>query len=356
MTKQHYKILGAGTSGVVVTEHRDDENYYRVIKGFRYPTEGFQEQKIMSYIANTVDPHNKFTLKYHGYNGTPPLCREFIIDCLRKEYDTYFTNMVTPICLCYDYGGRSIDDFFNPREMKSPVTFMFEDLLPLWYPILYGVRKLNARNVIHSDIKPGNILFDRTKNKLFLIDFGSACSTEMFPIHILDRSYHPYPYFPPEIILLSYISENERPNLRSLRKRVHTQYIQEYWDICDKHLEAWVGHTASLYHVDDSGSKTKEHFNDVTMYAMVDKESHSVHKKPYSKCFDSFSLGMSLFELYHNAIKYNRIRNGAWCVENVLPIILGLCHPVVRQRTQINEAVWAWSKMIRTYNTLNCHS
>ena len=49
-----------------------------------------------------------------------------------------------------------------------------EKILNLIKPVMEGLSKLHASNIIHRDISPDNIMVDTSKQKVYLIDFGTA--------------------------------------------------------------------------------------------------------------------------------------------------------------------------------------
>ena len=42
------------------------------------------------------------------------------------------------------------------------------------WDILIGLKFLKENKIIHGDIKPGNIIYDKKSNNYKIIDFGSA--------------------------------------------------------------------------------------------------------------------------------------------------------------------------------------
>jgi serine/threonine-protein kinase len=73
-----------------------------------------------------------------------------------------------------DYGeGESLEDYTDP-----------DDLLTVWEVLDVGAQVADAldyaheREVIHRDVKPGNIIYDRETGMVKVTDFGIACLTD----------------------------------------------------------------------------------------------------------------------------------------------------------------------------------
>jgi serine/threonine-protein kinase len=73
-----------------------------------------------------------------------------------------------------DYAeGESLEDYTDP-----------DDLLTVWEVLDVGVQTADAldyaheREVIHRDVKPGNIIYDRETGMVKVTDFGIACLTD----------------------------------------------------------------------------------------------------------------------------------------------------------------------------------
>jgi serine/threonine-protein kinase len=73
-----------------------------------------------------------------------------------------------------DYGeGESLEDYTDP-----------DDLLTIWEVLDVGAQVADAldyaheREVIHRDVKPGNIIYDRETGMVKVTDFGIACLTD----------------------------------------------------------------------------------------------------------------------------------------------------------------------------------
>jgi formylglycine-generating enzyme required for sulfatase activity/serine/threonine protein kinase len=69
--------------------------------------------------------------------------------------------------------GLPLSDLIRGRERNNQ-TFSEDELLRIILPLLKGLGLVHKQNVLHRDIKPGNIFIRRSDEQPVLIDFGAA--------------------------------------------------------------------------------------------------------------------------------------------------------------------------------------
>lgn len=69
--------------------------------------------------------------------------------------------------------GLPLSDLIRGRERNNQ-TFSEDELLRIMLPLLQGLGLVHKQNVLHRDIKPGNIFIRRSDEQPVLIDFGAA--------------------------------------------------------------------------------------------------------------------------------------------------------------------------------------
>ena len=104
------------------------------------------ESKIYQYLLGT---HNLPQVKWYG----------------KDEFNYY---MVIPLL------GKSLEQLFIEKQQK----FSLKLILQIGIQILYLLKSIHKKGLVHRDIKPDNFLLgiESEKNKIFLIDFG-LCKT-----------------------------------------------------------------------------------------------------------------------------------------------------------------------------------
>ena len=115
-----------------------------------------------------------------------------ILSCINKfdlskdHFDNYKQMMYGP------YGGISMNDTFlnitKNNDYLNPNKEFIPQIHPYLYTLFLGIYTINKYNILHFDIKPGNILYNPSEKNgsLRYIDFGITCRfSDKF---IFDRS------------------------------------------------------------------------------------------------------------------------------------------------------------------------
>ena len=98
-----------------------------------------------------------------GFDSHPSIvsCRDF-----------FRSNGTAYLVMEYE-DGRSLAEVLARREAEGH-SFTESDLLAVMTPVLEGLARVHAAEVLHRDIKPSNILIRRADERPVLIDFGAA--------------------------------------------------------------------------------------------------------------------------------------------------------------------------------------
>lgn len=166
-----YRIIGCvGIGGFGITYLSEDLLLQRnvAIKEY-FPGEWAErEDTFVTVKSSTMLQAFQYGLK--SFEKEVRLTSKFIHDeNLVTSYDVLHANDTVYFVMEY-LTGKSIGREMKEREYKP---FTPVEMAELIKPVLKGLDRIHARNVIHSDISPGNIL--RTgEGRIVLIDFGAA--------------------------------------------------------------------------------------------------------------------------------------------------------------------------------------
>lgn len=177
--------INPGTATLVV----DHPNVARPILG-RYQVEKVIGQGAMGTVYLGADPKIGRTVAIK----TLPLSDEFENQQLEEVRRRFFREAETAgrldhpnIVTIYDVGeehdlayiamdlikGEGLDTYTHPESLLS-----ISDVFHIGITVAEALDYAHSQNVVHRDIKPGNIIFDRDSRKLKVTDFGIACLTD----------------------------------------------------------------------------------------------------------------------------------------------------------------------------------
>jgi serine/threonine protein kinase len=115
----------------------------------------------LSYYLNKMGGEPNQGIKSIGGEPTPSYLLEF--------YDAYKVADQEPLCLVLEYmGGGSLKQLIDTSYIVGE-----KEVAIVAYSVLHALQELHSKNVIHRDVKPGNILCKST-GEVKLADFGIA--------------------------------------------------------------------------------------------------------------------------------------------------------------------------------------
>jgi serine/threonine protein kinase len=201
------KYIGSGAYGCVFNPHlkcKEVNNKKQTVgKVFENHEEYEEEFKVAEYIQKKVDPKNKFTIPLVGscqvayFRQTDNVKSCDLIQKGKKAEDYHQ--------VMYKYAGKSLEDILKNKKRTGTIS-SFLKIFKGFGPILQGIKTFQENSLVHSDIKPANIMM--LKDKLYLIDFGLLCKFD--ELFIKDRAgilVANYPYFPPEFKAFGFKAE-----------------------------------------------------------------------------------------------------------------------------------------------------
>lgn len=153
-----------------------------------------------SQVEDEFEAHKKVTEadQQQKFSLPPPRKCVFNKEVLHNVTNFYKCNMkiedISHEQLIFEYGGYDL--------LSIPKNYTFYDIFPYFEKIMYGIVLMNRNNMVHSDIKPLNILFSPKDKQMYLIDFGLLSKKDTF--YSSDNQFilsHKYLFYPPEFKL-----------------------------------------------------------------------------------------------------------------------------------------------------------
>ncbi len=178
--KDKIKVIGEGAYGCVhkpslkCSKTKDKIQYRNKISKILSKDDAIEEMNEYNIIAN-IDKNNGFFL------GKPVMCsvkhtNENMNAISKCEKGYEFLKKIDDIqLLIMDYGGDNLDalsqEFSIMKKTKTNVNKV-KQFLSKAHRLLLGIKFLNDNNIIHHDMKPQNIVYNKKDNHVNFIDFG----------------------------------------------------------------------------------------------------------------------------------------------------------------------------------------
>ena len=257
--------------------------------------------------------------KYRKYEGDLQKCLD------QFDYDNNDFDNDGLIQLNGDYGGIDMDIYFRQTIFNKLIESLLTendrlirrymiDFMNQCYNLFYGLHILSLYDILHLDIKPGNIVGNNRGYRF--IDFGLSTnkSNKKF---IKNRSISEfkkkriYYYYPFEFLYL-YISSF----------KIYFESNREYMD------------NISIIHSIFDRDK-----GDFREDILKKKNSNNLNEKSILNKLDIYSLGISIIEVLHGSFKeytYVLLRNPV--IEDIYELLMNITNPDADHRLSATEA------------------
>ena len=174
---KYNNLIGYGSYGYIFHPPIDfnygllklDDNTQYIIK-LLLNIDGEDEINNQILISN-IDKNNEYHLGgYYKINTIP--------DSINiNDFSLFYSYNISELCLIVQkYGGIDLYTLF-----KNKIINNFEDyklfLLEI-YRMIEGIKLFNQNNLIHHDINPKNLVYDKKNNRLNFIDFSLTTTKE----------------------------------------------------------------------------------------------------------------------------------------------------------------------------------
>jgi serine/threonine protein kinase len=236
-----YKVIGEGTYGCVIKPSlrcTTKENYNNKLSKIMKISDATEELKEYENLKN-IDNIEKYAII------APKLCYPKLTQVFRKtakkcknekikfrvNNDLYEAPSIKTLAmLLLEDGGVDFHEIhkqfknFNNNERNN----IFYSFLNLFEGILF----FRQNNIIHRDIKLGNIVFNINDNKAKFIDFGLSIIKKDFKSKLKNNNDHlsvTWEYFPPESSCGNKIIYNKEDKCEDYRKKItHSKFVDKF--------------------------------------------------------------------------------------------------------------------------------
>ncbi len=149
----------------MVTNYRILEKIYESNKTlvYRGTTQPDNQPTILKILKENYPSVSDLTRYKQEYEITSSLK----VDSTIKSYDLQ-RHENSLVMFLEDFGGQSLDLLLSQRQLGP------EEFLIIAIQITEGLAAIHNANIIHKDINPSNIVYNRQTQKLKIIDFGIA--------------------------------------------------------------------------------------------------------------------------------------------------------------------------------------
>jgi len=137
------------------------------------------------------------------------------------------------------------------KDGGSPLEKLWQNNIPLsqfltdFQNVMQGLVKLNRHRHVHTDIKPGNIMYHPSEHRAKLVDFGFFDEESWLYRDALDNPnllMHAYPYYPPEfkVLFMFTVPDLLKTSFASYIDNVYRQNLDDVSpDVIDRFFLTW---------------------------------------------------------------------------------------------------------------------
>jgi serine/threonine protein kinase len=176
---EYAKVIGEGSYGCIHKPSLKCKNKRTTYKKrvSKILPKKYAEKELKEYdVLSEIDKKHKY------YLGTPVLCEpaetkynEKSFEKCEKSVDEDNKNLTDNDLLIMKDGGINIQ-IFADKMLDKPYSESATNQMELFWiefhRVLMGIQLFLKKGYVHYDMKPQNIVYDETKNRINIIDFG----------------------------------------------------------------------------------------------------------------------------------------------------------------------------------------
>lgn len=348
-------VIGEGTFGCVLKPSLTCSNktvdYTGKVSKVMTTRDANDELKEFSKV-NTIDTLENYHL------GTPTICEirdvEPNKDSIKKcgIGQEVLQNMDKYSLLVMKDGGGNLKDLATYfRVLNRSHVSQYELFLIESHRLIMAIRHFLQNNIIHNDLKPHNIVYNRVTNRANLIDFGLLSNKNDIIRESIDNTYYlsklwwNYPIEQEYYMLVKYKNIFAKSNLD--RGKIMMDLLK------DDHIK-----TLFLFIIGPKDYKFKFLMACKNFYAYyfdfgkdTVEENHQAFLEKSLNTTDIYGLGISFMYVLNHSV--NMINNKMY--QQLFDIYYKMIHPNLHERYQIDELLRDYEEFLETSGILKKH-
>tara|TARA_Y100000389_G_scaffold204243_1_gene255793 strand:- start:1266 stop:2777 length:1512 start_codon:yes stop_codon:yes gene_type:complete len=362
MNNEIPNIIGEGTYGCVHSPqlfcHGTNKRDINKVSKLMYPNEGIKEMR--EYVL--IDKVDK---KKNFYLGKPSICipgydesnLRAIKKCEMAKNIDYYPGGENLSLLLMENGGLNLRDFSNKFQKNSVTKENKEKINDFWiecHRLFMGLILFSKHDIIHHDLKAGNIVYNQEKNRINYIDFGLMNSKKKVIKKCKKSSYwlaNPHWSFPVEMELLNKkifnhtctISDDNKTKIINNLGRLINNYSSNNQVKSIRTLYSISIRKPDKFQVLNVGKYLGEYL-ETLKYVNDDKKYEEFLKKSVST-IDSFGLACGLMDALCDLDKFM----DPDFVKDLASVFMTMLHPNIMKRANINDATNLFEECIRKH-------
>ena len=284
------EFIGEGTYGCTFYPHlpcTDKATYPDSIGKIFSRKSSLDDEKRLNDKILKIDPEGKFTLPFNG------VCT---VDAKRISVKDKMSpcEKFTPRQkqLIYKYGGIDLKKFYKTYAFEHPDVFI-DDIIPLLIPLLDGISTLVQSGLVHTDIKPDNMVYDPKKGQLFLIDFGLLMNMQDIQYHS-GLLTHSYLYYPLEFLIMDAIKRRGNVSTALGQFASRMTHYSDFVKFINQFRGISIAEQIRTFTI--SASKISRY------------EFDNMFNSTYVRKIDVYSIGISFLEIIYKLHNNNALR------------------------------------------------
>uniref|UniRef100_A0A6C0L0X5 Protein kinase domain-containing protein n=1 Tax=viral metagenome TaxID=1070528 RepID=A0A6C0L0X5_9ZZZZ len=300
--------------------------------------QSLNKEKKINEIVQSIPGYQKWSIVYDELCKTPSRDKLYEYDkegmygCedgMKRSEDVISIN--ESYMLNGRFGGITLDNYFKEKMTdKRNIQSDFLSLMNMMKPLFLGLKSMGSHNLIHNDIKGGNIVKD--KNTFKYIDFGLTDKISRV-IHFKKRSISE---FKTNRIYLPYSHEYIYSNIpaKDLYKEINFERrnLDRFMDLC------------SLFNRD------YESIHELIIHKSTLKTNTF---KDLIRGIDTYSLGVLIPLLFLSNYGYEdtvELLDKYAIIDDFFYLFEQMNEPLYEDRISSQEAYHLFSKLVRKYN------